>query len=105
MAVLEPIADDFRNYQRGKYSVSAEEAARQGAAADSFRARDDVLVGGMRALDANVGQTQHGVFTQRTGALSNDFFVNLLDMATEWKPMGGGDDEFEGVDRKTGEHK
>ena len=59
----------------------------------------------MRALDANVGQTQHGVFTQRTGALSNDFFVNLLDMATEWKPMGGGDDEFEGVDRKTGEHK
>ena len=64
-----------------------------------------VLVGGMRALNANVGQSQHGVFTQRPGALTNDFFVNLLDMGTEWKPVSDAEDVFEGRDRKTGEVK
>jgi catalase-peroxidase len=61
-----------------------------------------VLVGGLRVLNANVGQSKHGVFTQRTETLTNDFFVNLLDMGTEWKAVGGGKDEFEGRDRKTG---
>ena len=64
-----------------------------------------VLVGGMRVLNANVGQSQHGVFTQRPGTLTNDFFVNLLDMGTEWKPASKDEDVFEGRDRETGEMK
>ena len=87
-AVLEPIADGFRNYQKGKYSVSAEELLLDKAQLLTLSAPEmTVLVGGMRALNANVGQSQHGVFTQRPGALTNDFFVNLLDMGTEWKPV------------------
>jgi len=105
-AVLEPIADGFRNYQKGKYSVSAEELLLDRAQLLKLSAPEmTVLVGGMRALNANVGQSQHGVFTRRPGALSNDFFVNLLDMGTAWKPVSNDADVFEGTDRKTGEKK
>ena len=96
-AVLEPIADGFRNYQKGKYSVSAEELLLDKAQLLTLTAPEmTVLVGGMRALNANVGQSQHGVFTKRPGALTNDFFVNLLDMGTAWKPMSKDEDVFEG---------
>jgi catalase-peroxidase len=105
-AVLEPIADGFRNYQKGKYSVSAEELLLDRAQLLKLSAPEmTVLVGGMRALDANVGQSQHGVFTRRPGALTNDFFVNLLDMGTAWKPVSSDADVFEGTDRKTGAKK
>ncbi|MBI1284532.1 MAG: catalase/peroxidase HPI [Thiobacillus sp.] len=105
-AVLEPIADGFRNYQKGKYAVSAEELLLDKAQLLTLTAPEmTVLVGGMRALNANVGQTQHGVFTQRPGALTNDFFVNLLDMGTAWKPVSKDEDVFEGTDRKSGERK
>ena len=105
-AVLEPIADGFRNYQKGKYSVSAEELLLDKAQLLTLTAPEmTVLVGGMRALNANVGQSRHGVFTQRPGALTNDFFVNLLDMGTAWKPVSDAEDVFEGRDRKTGEVK
>jgi catalase-peroxidase len=105
-AVLEPIADGFRNYQKGKYSVSAEELLLDKAQLLMLSAPEmTVLVGGMRALNANFGQTRHGVFTQRPGTLSNDFFVNLLDMGTEWKAVSDAGDLFEGRDRKTGEKK
>jgi len=103
-AVLEPIADGFRNYQKAKYAVSAEELLLDKAQLLTLSAPEmTVLVGGMRALNANVGQSQHGVFTQRPGALTNDFFVNLLDMSTSWKPVADAEDVFEGCDRKTGE--
>ncbi len=105
-AVLEPIADGFRNYQKGKYSVSAEELLLDRAQLLTLSAPEmTVLVGGMRALNANVGQSQQGVFTQRQGALTNDFFVNLLDMRTNWKPLSDVEDVFEGTDRATGERK
>ena len=105
-AVLEPIADGFRNYQKGKYSVSAEELLLDKAQLLMLSAPEmTVLVGGMRALNANVGQSQHGIFTQRPGVLTNDFFVNLLDMGTAWKPVSKDEDVFEGSDRKTGEKK
>ena len=105
-AVLEPIADGFRNYQKGKYSVSAEELLLDHAQLLKLSAPEmTVLVGGMRAMNANVGQSQHGVFTQRPGALTNDFFVNLLDMGTTWKPISADADVFEGSDRKTGAKK
>jgi catalase-peroxidase len=105
-AVLEPIADGFRNYQKSRYTISAEELLVDKAQLLTLTAPEmTVLVGGMRALDANVGQSKHGMLTTRPGALTNDFFVNLLDMATEWKPVNGGDEEFEGRDRKTGELK
>jgi catalase-peroxidase len=105
-AVLEPIADGFRNYLKGKYSVSAEELLLDKAQLLKLSAPEmTVLVGGMRALNANVGQSQHGVFTQRPGVLSNDFFVNLLDMATSWKPVSDAEGVFEGTDRKTSEKK
>ena len=105
-AVLEPIADGFRNYQKGKYSVSAEELMLDKAQLLTLSAPEmTVLVGGMRALAANVGQSQHGVFTQRPGVLTNDFFVNLMDMGTEWKPASNDADVFEGTDRKTGAKK
>jgi catalase-peroxidase len=105
-AVLEPIADGFRNYQKGRYSVSAEELLLDKAQLLTLSAPEmTVLVGGMRALNANVGQSRHGVFTQRPGALTNDFFVNLLDMGTAWKPASKNEDVFEGTDRKTGEVK
>ncbi|MHB8714794.1 MAG: catalase/peroxidase HPI [Sulfuricaulis sp.] len=105
-SVLEPIADGFRNYQKGKFSVSAEELLLDKAQLLTLTAPEmTVLVGGMRALNANVGQSKHGVFTKRPEALTNDFFVNLLDMGTAWKPVSDAEDMFEGRDRKTGDVK
>jgi catalase-peroxidase len=105
-AVLEPCADGFRNYLKGKYSVSAEELLLDKAQLLTLTAPEmTVLVGGMRALGANFGGARHGVFTQRPGTLTNDFFVNLLDMGTEWKAASEAEDVFEGRDRTTGEVK
>lgn len=105
-AVLEPIADGFRNYLKGKYTVSAEALLIDKAQLLTLTAPEmTVLVGGMRVLKTNFGQTQHGVFTKRPEALTNDFFVNLLDMRTQWKPVSKDADVFEGRDRKTGELK
>ena len=105
-AVLEPIADGFRNYQKAKYSVSVEELLLDKAQLLTLTAPEmTVLVGGMRALGANTGQSKHGVFTQRPGALTNDFFLNLLDMSTQWQPTSADADVFEGTDRKTGAKK
>jgi catalase-peroxidase len=105
-AVLEPIADGFRNYQKGKYAVSAEELLLDKAQLLTLSAPEmTVLVGGMRVLNANFGQSQHGVFTTLQEVLTNDFFVNLLDMGTVWKPVSDAGDVFEGRDRKTGEVK
>ena len=105
-AVLEPIADGFRNYQKARYAVSSEALLVDKAQLLTLTAPEmTVLVGGMRALNTNVGQTRHGVLTKRPGALTNDFFVNLLDMGTEWKAMSDVKDAFEGRDRKTGELK
>jgi catalase-peroxidase len=100
--VLEPIADGFRNYQKKQYSVSPEELLVDKAQLLNLTASEmTVLVGGMRVLGANYGGSQHGVFTDRVGTLTNDFFVNLLDMGVEWKPVDG--NVYEGRDRKTGE--
>jgi len=105
-AVLEPIADGFRNYLKTKFSVSADELLVDRAQLLTLTAPEmTVLVGGMRALFTNFGQTQHGVFTKRPEALTNDFFVNLLDMGTTWKAASEAGDVFEGRDRKTGELK
>jgi catalase-peroxidase len=101
--VLEPIADGFRNYLKGKYTVPAEALLIDKAELLTLTAPEmTVLVGGLRVLGTNNGNSKHGVFTTRPGTLSNDFFVNLLDMGTEWKAAGGGTDEFEGRERKTG---
>ena len=106
MAVLEPIADGFRNYLKGRFPVSAEELLVDRAQLLTLTAPEmTVLVGGLRALDANVGQSRHGVFTKRPQTLTNDFFVNLLDMGTEWKAVSDAKDIFEGTDRKTGRVK
>jgi catalase-peroxidase len=105
-AVLEPIADGFRNYQKTKYRVSAEELLLDRAQLLTLTAPEmTVLVGGMRVLNANVGQSQNGVFTKRPEVLSNDFFLNLLDMGTEWKAVSDAEEVFEGRDRKTGKVK
>ena len=105
-AVLEPFADGFRNYLKGKYSVTAEALLIDRAQLLTLTAPEmTVLVGGMRVLNTNFGQTRHGVFTKRAEALTNDYFVNLLDMSTEWKPVSKGADVFEDRDRKTGELK
>jgi len=105
-AVLEPKADGFRNYQKAKYAVSAEELLVDKAQLLTLTAPEmTVLIGGMRALNTNYGQTRHGVFTKRPGSLTNDFFVNLLDMGTTWKAADADGDLFEGRDRKTGEVK
>ena len=105
-AVLEPCADGFRNYLKGKYSVSAEELLVDRAQLMTLTAPEmTVLVGGMRALGANVGGTRHGVFTHRPGTLTNDFFLNLLDMGTEWKATQDAEGVFEGRDRSTGDVK
>ena len=102
-AVLEPAADGFRNYVGGNYPVSAEELLVDRAQLLTLTAPEmTVLVGGMRALNTNFGGTKHGVFTKRPEALTNDFFVNLLDMGTEWKATSDAKDVFEGRDRKTG---
>ncbi|AOI69526.1 catalase/peroxidase HPI [Burkholderia ubonensis] len=106
MAVLEPRADGFRNYLKGKYRVPAEALLVDKAQLLTLSAPEmTVLLGGLRVLGANVGQSAHGVFTDRPGALTNDFFVNLLDMGTEWKPVSADNDVFEGRDRATGKVK
>ena len=105
-AVLEPAADGFRNYLKTKYAVSAEELLVDRAQLLTLTAPEmTVLVGGMRVLNANFGQSQHGVFTKRPETLTNDFFVNLLDMSTTWKATSKDEDVFEGRDRATGELK
>jgi catalase-peroxidase len=103
-AVLEPVADGFRNYLQGRYSVPAEELLIDKAQLLTLTAPElTVLIGGMRVLGTNVGGSKHGVFTQRPGALTNDFFVNLLDMSTEWRAVSADADVFEGRDRATGQ--
>ena len=105
-AVLEPIADGFRNYLKGKYTLSAEALLVDKAQLLTLTAPEmTVLVGGLRVLKTNFGGAQHGVFTKRPEALTNDFFVNLLGMGTEWKPVSKGAEVFEGRDRKTGKVK
>jgi len=105
-AVLEPVADGFRNYLKGKYSVLAEELLVDKAQLLTLTAPQmTVLLGGMRVLNTNVDGTQHGVFTQRPEALTNDFFVNLLDMSTVWKVASKDADVFEGRDRAAGKVK
>ena len=103
---LEPIADGFRNYAKDKYSVSAEELLVDRAQLLTLTAPEmTVLIGGMRALDANVNRSKHGVLTDRPGVLTNDFFVNLMDMGTAWTPTTEDADVFEGRDRATGKVK
>ena len=102
--VLEPKADGFRNYQKTRYAISVEELLVDKAQLLTLTAPEmTVLVGGMRVLETNFGKTRHGVFTKRPEALTNDFFVNLLDMGTEWKAVSDAGDMFEGHDRTTGE--
>ena len=104
--VLEPYADGFRNYLKGKYSISAEEMLVDKAQLLTLTAPEmTVLIGGMRVLDTNFDGAKHGVFTDQPGALTNDFFVNLVDMHTKWAPTSEDEDLFEGRDRATGELK
>ncbi len=106
IAVLEPIADGFRNYAKGRIAVAAEHLLIDKAQLLTLTAPEmTVLIGGMRALDTNADGTAHGVFTKRPGTLTNDFFVNLLDMGTEWKATSEMKDLYEGRDRKTGKVK
>jgi len=103
VAFLEPVADGFRNYLKTKFSVPAERLLIDKAQLLTLTAPEmTVLLGGLRVLNANEGQSQNGVFTRRPGSLTNDFFVNLLDMSTEWKPVSPDADLFEGRDRATG---
>ncbi|HSG46245.1 MAG TPA: catalase/peroxidase HPI, partial [Longimicrobiales bacterium] len=104
--VLEPMADGFRNYTKGRYTVSQEELLVDRAQLLTLTAPEmTVLVGGMRALGANFGDVKHGVLTDRPGVLTNDFFVNLLDMGTRWTPTSEDAEVFEGRDRETGDLK
>ena len=104
--VLEPSADGFRNYLKGKYAIPAETLLVNQAQLLTLTAPEmTVLIGGLRVLNTNVGGVKHGVFTKRPEALTNDFFVNLLDMGTEWKPLSQEAEVFEGRDRKTGKVK
>ncbi|RUO23263.1 catalase/peroxidase HPI [Aliidiomarina iranensis] len=104
--VLEPVADGFRNYLKTRYTVPTEELLIDRAQLLTLTAPEmTVLIGGMRALDANFKQSKHGVFTDKPGTLTNDFFVNLVDMDIEWKPTTEEAEEFEGRDRNTGEVK
>ena len=103
---LQPLADGFRNYLKARYTVSAEELLVDRAQLLTLSAPEmTALVGGLRVLNANVGHSQHGVLTQRPGVLTNDFFVNLLDMGTVWKPVSDTPDVYEGRDRATGAPK
>jgi catalase-peroxidase len=103
---LEPVADGFRNYLKARFSVSAEELLIDKAQLLTLTAPEmTVLVGGLRVLGANAGKSSHGVFTNRPGTLTNDFFVNLLDMGTQWQPPAGAEGVYEGRDRKTNEAK
>ncbi|MDR3585071.1 MAG: catalase-peroxidase, partial [Desulfosporosinus sp.] len=105
-SVLEPAADGFRNYLKTKFSVSAEELLLDRAQLLTLTAPEmTVLVGGMRVMNANYEQSQHGVFTKKPETLTNDFFVNLLDMSTTWKATSDDQNVFEGRDRATGELK
>jgi catalase-peroxidase len=102
-AVLEPAADGFRNYQKSRYAVTPEAMLVDRAQLLTLTAPEmTVLVGGLRVLGANFGQSSHGVFTKSPETLTNDFFVNLLDMGTEWKATSANEDLFEGRDRATG---
>ncbi|WP_440465917.1 catalase/peroxidase HPI [Pseudomonas sp. YH-1] len=104
VGMLEPVADGFRNFQKSKFSVPAEALLIDKAQLLTLTAPEvTALIGGLRVLGANTGGSQNGVFTARPGTLSNDFFVNLLDMGTVWKPTSDANDQFEGRDRKTGE--
>src|ERR1700757_3587764 len=103
---LEPVADGFRNYQKAKFSVSPEELLVDKAQLLMLTAPEmTVLVGGLRVLGANAGQSKYGVFTKQSETLTNDFFVNLLDMRTQWQPLAGSEDVYEGRDRKTNQVK
>jgi len=105
-AVLEPVADGFRNYQKAKFAVRPEELLLDRAQLLTLSAPEmTVLIGGLRVLNANYQGSPHGVLTHRPGALTNDFFVNLLDMSTEWRPHPEDEDVYEGVDRATGQRK
>jgi catalase-peroxidase len=105
-APLEPTNDGFRNYSRGKQLMSPEEALVDRAQLLTLTAPEmTVLVGGLRVLGANVGKSTHGVFTKRPETLTNDFFVNLLDMRTQWQPSADSEDVYEGRDRNTNERK
>jgi catalase-peroxidase len=105
-AYLEPAADGFRNYRKTRYNVSTEELLVDRAQLLSLTAPElTVLVGGMRVLDTNYDHSKHGVLTDKPGALTNDFFVNLLDMDTEWKSTNEDETQFEGKDRKSGNKK
>jgi catalase-peroxidase len=105
-AVLEPVADGFRNYLKAAYKTPAEALLVDKAQLLTLTAPEmTVLIGGLRVLGANAGGAQHGVFTDRPGTLTNDFFVNLLDMGTEWKPASAANDVFEGRDRASGQLK
>jgi catalase-peroxidase len=103
---LEPIADGFRNYLKGRYTVPAEKLLIDKAQLLTLTAPEmTALIGGMRVLNTNVGKTAHGVFTSRPEALTNDFFTHLLDMGVEWKPVSEANEEFTGHDRKSGQQK
>ncbi|MDH3193972.1 MAG: catalase-peroxidase, partial [Acidimicrobiia bacterium] len=103
-AVLEPVADGFRNYLKKNYAVTTEELLVDRAQLMTLTAPEmTVLVGGMRVLNANSGQSRHGVFSERPETLTNDFFVNLLDMGTAWEAASEAEDVFEGRDRATGD--
>ena len=105
-APLEPLADGFRNYYRSQHLMSPEEALVDKAHLLKLTAPEmTVLVGGLRVLGANAGQSKHGVFTKQPGKLTNEFFINLLDMRTQWQPAAGSEDVYEGCDRKTKERK
>ena len=105
-AVLEPTADGFRNYLKAKYVIGAEHLLVDRAQLLTLTAPEmTVLIGGLRVLNANFGQSPHGVFTEQPEALTNDFFVNLLDMNTAWKPSSEDKDVFEGRDRASDELK
>jgi catalase-peroxidase len=106
MAFLEPMADGFRNYSKTQYTISTEELLVDKAQLLELTAPEmTVLIGGMRVLDANFNDTKHGVLTLKSGTLSNDFFVELLDMNTVWTPASNNKEMFEGRDRKTGNLK
>ena len=103
---LEPVADGFRNYQKARYAVPAEALLIDKAQLLTLTAPElTVLIGGLRAININADDSTHGVLTNRPGALTNDFFVNLLDMSTQWKAASEAKDVFEGLDRKTGDVK
>jgi catalase-peroxidase len=105
-APLEPVADGFRNYYHNRHIMSPEEALVDKAQLLTLTAPEmTVLVGGLRVLGANAGQSKHGVFTKQSETLTNDFFVNLLDMRTQWQPLAGSEDVYEGRDRKTNQVK